>query len=250
MTGFAQALKTWRQTRRLSQLDLALEARVSSRHISFLETGRAQPSREMVVRISEALHLPLAARNQMMTQAGFAARYVARDWQGNEMAPIRSALSYMLTRHDPYPAIAADRYWTVLEMNRSATLFFGLLGVGVGDSMLDLVLGDRLPRVVENWPQVAYHFAHRLRTESAALGGDARLSRVAEALTASVPSPTQESLLPVVPTIYRADGHRLSLFSTFAQFGTPEDLVLEHLKIELFFPADAATEAALRGETP
>ncbi|MEM9267982.1 MAG: helix-turn-helix domain-containing protein, partial [Pseudomonadota bacterium] len=127
MTGFARSLKTWRAARRLSQLDLAIEAEISSRHLSFLETGRSNPSREMVIRLSEALGLPLDARNQMLTQAGFAVRYKGRDWNDAEMAPVRRAVNWQLDRHAPYPGLAVDRLWTIRQANATARTLFGAL---------------------------------------------------------------------------------------------------------------------------
>lgn len=245
MTEFPQSLKTWRKARRFSQLDLALEAEVSARHISFLETGRARPSREMIGRLGDALDLPLDARNQMLIHAGFAARYPKRAWDDADMAPIRGAVDHMLSSHAPYPAIALDRLWTVLQMNAPATMLFAMLDVQEGDSLLDLVLSEQMPEVVENWPEVAQHTARRLRTESAVQGGLTALDRAADRLN-QVPAPRAQSLDPVLPAIYRAGDLRLALFATIAQFGTPEDLLLDDLKIELFFPADADTEVALR----
>lgn len=183
MSTFPESLKIWRKTRRCSQLDLALEANVSSRHISFLETGRARPSAEMILRLGEALSLPLTARNQMLTQAGFAARYPARKWDAADMAPIRAAMEHTLAGHAPYPAIALDRLWTVVRMNAPTRMLFAPLNVGEGDSMLDLVMSDALPPLVENWPEVAHHSAQRLRTESAAQGGVAALDRAANHLS-------------------------------------------------------------------
>ena len=245
MTQFPQTLKTWRKARHFSQLDLALEADVSARHISFLETGRARPSRDMIARLGDAMQLPLATRNQMLTHAGFAPRYRSRDWNAAEMAPIRAALAHTLHSHAPYPAFAVNRLWKVLHMNRPAQSLFGLLGVSEGSSLLDLVTSEVLPAMIENWPRVAQHSAQRLRTESAAQGGVPELDAAADHL-AKTPAPDAEPLGPVVPTIYTAGPLRLSLFSTIAQFGTPEDITLDDLKIELFFPADAETEAALR----
>ncbi|MEM8852139.1 MAG: helix-turn-helix transcriptional regulator [Pseudomonadota bacterium] len=245
MLDFSETLKKWRKARRFSQLDLAVEANVSSRHISFLETGRARPSREMIGRLGEALDLPLSAHNQLLTGAGFAARYAVRQWESAEMAPIRAAVDHTLSCHAPYPALAIDRLWTVVRMNPAATRLYGVFGVGEGDSILDLLVSDDLPPLVENWPDVARHAAQRLRTESAAQGGIAALDRVADTLTAE-PLPPRQPLGPVVPTILRMGDLRLSLFATIAQFGTPEDVTLDDLKIELFFPADAETEAALR----
>lgn len=240
MNTFPQALKSWRKSRRFSQLDLAVEADVSSRHISFLETGRSRPSRDMILRLCDALQLPLVARNQMMTHAGFAARYPGRNWTAPDMAPIREAVDHMLQRHNPFPAFALDKVWTVFRLNRSAQALFGLLDLQEGDSLLDLMLSDVLPGLVENWPDVAHHAAQRLRTESAAQGGVPLLDAAAAKLSAT-PAPEDMSDAPVVPMILRLGDHRLSLFGTIAQFGTPDDLTLDDMKIELFFPADQMT---------
>lgn len=245
MTQFAQTLKTWRKARRYSQLDLASEADVSSRHLSFLETGRANPSREMITKLGDALSLPLAARNQLLAHAGFAMRYPQRKWEAEEMAPIRAALNYTLKQHAPYPAFAVDRHWTLLQLNDPAQRLFGLMGGEVGVSLIDLMLDDTAQSMIENWPDVALHSAHRLRTESAAVGGDPVLDSAADALARTSRNPRSE-LGPVVPTIYKAGNLRLSLFSTIAQFGTPEDLTLDDLKIEMFFPNDAASDLVLK----
>ncbi len=245
MTPFSRSLKTWRQARRFSQLDLALEAEVSARHISFLETGRARPSPAMIRRLGDALRLPLGARNQMLNTAGFAARYPARDWDVAEMAPIRKAVEHMLDRHAPYPALAVDHLWTVLRFNGPARALYGALGVVEGDSLLDLLTSAHLPPLIENWPAVAHHAAQRLRTESAAQGGIAALDRAADHL-AAVPSRDPATASPVMPTILNTGALRLSMFATIAQFGTPEDVTLDALKIELYFPADAATDKAFR----
>ncbi|MEQ8368284.1 MAG: helix-turn-helix transcriptional regulator [Roseicyclus sp.] len=245
MTEFANTLRSWRRARRFSQLDLALEAGVSARHISFLETGRARPSADMIGRLSEALHLPMDARNQMLTRAGFAARFKERAWDDAAMAPMRKAVGHMLDGHAPYPGLAVDALWTVLRMNPPAAAMFGPLGVAEGGSLLDLMVSDHLPVLVENWPEVAHHTARRLRLESAAQGGIKRLDAVADALS-RMPAPRAGSAGPVVPTIYRWGDRRLSLFSTIAQFGTPEDLLLDELRIELFFPMDSETDMALR----
>lgn len=241
MSDFCQMLKSWRTARRYSQLDLALEADISARHLSFLETGRAQPSREMVARLGDALQLPLDARNQMLTHAGFAVRYKGRDWDDAEMSPIRNAIDHMLRQQMPFPGIAVDRLWTVREANSAALQLFAPFGVGKGSSLLDLMISDALPAVVENWPEVAHHTAMRLRTESLTQGGIPELDRAVEYL-AQIPMPKGTVSGPVVPTIFRQGDLRLSFFATIAQFGTPEDLLLDDLKIELYFPSDKATE--------
>ena len=243
--GFPGALRTWRRARRLSQLHLALEADVSARHLSFLETGRAQPSREMVERLGGALRLPLAAQNRLLLQAGFAARYPTREWGADEMAPVRAAIAHTLDRHAPYPALALDRLWRVVQLNGPARALFGLLGVAEGDSLLDRMGSEGMLAHIENWPEVAHHAAQRLWTESAAQGGVPELDRAAEQLSRT-PRPRSAPPGPVIPTVFVADGLRLALFATVAQFGTPHDVTLDDLKIELYFPADRTTDAALR----
>lgn len=245
MTAFPQTLKAWRAARRYSQLDLALEAEISARHLSFLETGRARPSREMVAKLSAALDLPLEARNQLLTHAGFAARYAGRDWEAEEMAPIRQALRYMVERHMPYPALALSRLWRIEQANGAAQGLFGAIGVQVGDSLLDVLCSDALPSLVENWAEVAHQAAARLRVESHAQGGVPELDRAAAHL-ASEPAPEPRTDGPVIPTRLRLGANTLSMFATIAQFGTPEDLALADLKIELYFPMDTATEQAFR----
>lgn len=161
------------------------------------------------------------------------------------MAPIREAMEHTLLGHAPYPALVLDRLWTVVRMNGPAQMLFAPLNVVEGDSMLDLVTSDALPPLVENWPEVAHHSAQRLRTESAAQGGVDVLDRAAAKLS-EAPHPEVLATGPVIPTIYRLGPMRLSMFATIAQFGTPEDLTLDDLKIELFFPADADTGATLK----
>lgn len=240
MSDFPQTLKSWRTARRYSQLDLANEAEISGRHLSFLETGRARPSRDMVNRLGEALRLPLHARNQMLTHAGFAVRYDRRDWSDEEMTPIRRAVDRMLDTHLPYPGLAIDRLWTIRLANDTARQLFGLFGVGIGDSLLDLMVSGLLPQVVENWPEVAQHAAARLRVESLAQGGVPELDRAARQLEKTGGHP-EAPAGPVVPTVIKQGDMRLSMFATIAQFGTPEDITLDDLKIELYFPMDDAT---------
>ena len=243
MTDFARSLKTWRAARRFSQLDLALVADISARHLSFLETGRANPSRDMVLRLGEALDIPLDARNQMLTHAGFAVRYKGREWDDDEMAPVRKAVRRQLERHAPYPGLAVDRLWTIREANATALVLFGAFGIGIGDSLLDLMTMRALPGIVENWPEVAHHAAVRLRTENAALGGVPEFEAAISYLSAFV-QPEPMTTGPVIPTILNTGTERLSMFATISQFGTPEDLLLDDLKVELYYPMDDATDAA------
>lgn len=245
---FGETLRDWRGKRRMSQLDLGLSANVSARHISFLETGRARPSRAMVLSLCTTLELPRADRNHMLTAAGFAPLYQARDWQGDDMAPARAAMDHMLTSHAPFPGLALDRHWRILRMNAPADHLFTLFGIREGDAMLEAMLSNpALLDAIENLPDLARHLAARLRTETAHLGGDAVLAGYADRLdqlAAEGPGP-DGSLPAFVPTRIRLGAARLSFLSTIAQFGTAEDITLAEIRVELMFPADEATRAAL-----
>ena len=245
MGEFAETLKSWRKMRRYSQLDLALEAEISGRHLSFLETGRSRPSRDMVIRLSETLQLPLDARNQMLTQAGFAAKYGDHAWSDAEMSPIRQAVERTLANHMPYPGLALDRQWRVVQINQTAAALFGSFGLGVGANLLDLLLSDVMPNVVENWPEVAQALAARLRVESLAQGGVAEFDRAATQL-AQVGAPSVRAKSPVIPTIVALGDMRLTMFATIAQIGTPEDVTLDDFKVELYFPMDDETDSAFQ----
>lgn len=248
MTEFRDSLRHWRAVRRFSQLELAMKADISPRHLSFLETGRAQPSRDMVARLGDALQLPLGARNEFLTLAGYAVRYQGRDWEAEDMAPIRQAIERLLEQQLPFPGLALDRLWRIRRANASALALFGSLGLTVGDSLLELMCSETLPALVENWPEVALHAARRLHTESLAQGGVPELDQ-AVAKLAQAPKPAAASTHPVIPTILRFGDSRLSMFATVSQFGTPDDLLLEDLKIELYFPADQATADAFTAMT-
>lgn len=242
MTQFSDLLRQWRHTRRFSQLDLALEANVSARHISFLETGRAQPSREMIVQLGEALRVPLSVRNQMLNAMGFSPRYERHDWDAAAMAPIRRAIDHTLDRHAPFPAIATDRLWRLTRLNAPAQRMFGMFGAAEGSSMLELFRDPALWGMIENWPEVAHHSMLRLRTESAAQGGVPELNEMADFLAEH--AQVGASVGPTIPTVFLFGAQRLAMFGTIAQFGSPVDPTLEELKIELFFPSDADTQAA------
>ncbi len=238
-------LKEWRKRRRLSQLDLAMEAEVSARHISFLETGRARPSPEMILHLSDVMDVPLDARNQMMKAVGFAPRYAATPLDAAAMAPIHDAVNWTLERHAPYPGMALDRVWRIVQMNGPAAVLFGPLGLREGDSLLDLVSNPMMADLVKNWPEVAYYTAQRLRAESAKAGGIAELDAAVAILAAQGVAPRDAGDAPTIPTVYRLGDQRLALFGTIAQFSTIADETLEDLKVELFFPADADSAALL-----
>ncbi len=244
--AFGPLLKQWRAIRRMSQLDLALAANVSARHVSFLETGRAAPSRAMVLQLSETLEAPRAARNALLQAAGFAPAYRARDLGAEELAVAREALGWTLSRHAPYPAFAIDRHWRLVDANPPALALLGAMGATVGDSLIELFLSPGFRAVVENWEEVAGAAAARLRAESAHFGGDATLDAAEARLRATLGEPKDappRSFPALIPARYRLDGRAYAMTSVIAQFGSVEDVMLADLKIELLYPADAQTRA-------
>ena len=222
----------------MSQLDLAVEANVSARHISFLETGRSRPSPEMIVHLSEVLDVPMDARNRMMHATGFVSRYAATPLDDKAMTPILEAVSWTLERHAPYPGLVLDRLWQIVKLNAPAAKLFAPLGLAEGKSLLDLVTNPMMPNLIENWPEVAHHTMLRLRAESAAAGGIPELEATIQHLSGHSQITNDIPLGPAIPTIYRFGDQRLSLFGTIAHFSTINDETLDDLRIELFFPAD------------
>lgn len=249
--SFGDHLRDWRGRRRMSQLDLALEADVSQRHIAFLEAGRAKASRQMVLRLAETLDVPLRERNALLHAAGFAPAYLETALDEAGLAQIRAAIDRLLAQHMPFPAMLFDRYWTLLDANPAAQALFG---VSVAEGPINIVkLMAETPEVkaaFENWPEIAHHMMTRLKLELDMSGGDTKIAELIEMLRADpvfeLPVPAHDSGEPLVYTRMRIGGQVISLFSTIAQFGTPRDITLGDLRIELFFPGDAQTEAFLR----
>jgi transcriptional regulator with XRE-family HTH domain len=255
---FAQLLKAWRHKRRLSQLELSLESGVSQRHVSFLESGRARPSRSMILQLSETLEVPLRDRNDWLVAAGFAPAFRARTLDDPQMSSVLAAVRLMLANHEPFPALAIDRAWNVRLTNRAFDGVAAMLGgdvwarVGGGDrNLMRLVFHPRgLRPFIANWRTVAPHLWQRARREAEALGGqemqavldDLRRHQDAETLASAPETP----LVPVLPVELEKDGMRLSLFTVIATFGTAQDVTADELRIESFFPADAATEQLYR----
>lgn len=228
----------------MSQLELGSMAEVSPRHISFLESGRSNPSRPMVLHLADALEVPRSERNRLLGAAGFAPAYTSHDPDDPQMEPIRKAVEWTLTQHDPFPAIVLDRHWKVVDANTSANMMLAMLGVEPVASLLDVFLQDGgAADMIENWSEVGYFLLTRLRTESAALGGDDILDDAIRQLAADerIAPSSELSLPPVIPSVFVIDELRISMFSTIAQFGSAEDLTLADHRIELFFPADEPT---------
>lgn len=247
-TAFGEGLRDWRRRRDMSQMRLGLAANVSARHIAFLETGRANPTRGMVLRLADALEVPRTERNGLLQAAGFAAAYARRDLASQDTTGIRDAMTWTLDRHAPYPGFAIDRHWVLQALNAPAERLFGALGVGIGASLLEaLVTPGPLRATIENWPEVARHMASRLRTESRHVGGDAVLDEAARRMTEGLDA--EEAGLGVFPAVLtsrlRLGDQTLAFFSTIAQFGSAEDIAIADLRIELLFPLDAVTREAL-----
>lgn len=247
-------LKLWRQRRRLSQLALACEAEISTRHLSFLETGRAQPSRDMILHLSEALAIPLRERNAILLAGGFAPVYAARALDDPALEAARAAIDLVLAGHEPYPALAVDRHWTLAAANRAvAPLLQGvapsLLTGAVNILRLALHPEGLAPRIV-NFGEWRHHLMTRLRAQIEASADETLEGLYAE--FESYPAPketrarTSEAPAIAVPLILRTEQGELSFISTITVFGTPVDVTLSELAIESFFPADRRTADALR----
>jgi transcriptional regulator with XRE-family HTH domain len=250
--GVGPLLRDWRRRRRLSQLDLALEAGVSARHLSFLETGRSRPSPQMVLHLAEFLDVPLRDRNQMLLAAGYAPVYGQRPLDAPEMEPVREALDLVLGGHEPYPALVVDRGWDIVAANASVALLTDgvapeLLGPPANAMRLALHPDGLAPRIV-NLGEWRAHLLERLGRQ-VVLSGDPVLAELLEEVSGYPGPPPEDPSHPgdiVVSLRLRADDRELRFFSTVAVFGTAVDITVSELAIESFFPADADTAAYLR----
>lgn len=250
-------LREWRQRRRMSQLLLATEADISTRHLSFVESGRALPSREMVMHLAERLDVPLRARNALLVAAGYAPLFRERPLSDPQLAAAREAVELVLKGHEPYPALAIDRHWTIVATNNAiAPLLSGaspeLLKPPVNALRLSLHPQGIAASIV-NWHAWREHVLARLQRQ-VDVSGDDTLSALRDEL-AAYPAPAEaDATTPddarldqiAVPLRLRTPLGVLSFFSTTTVFGTPVDVTLSELAIEAFFPADQQTAVALR----
>lgn len=255
--SFGFRLRWWRQHRGLSQLDLAGRAEISQRHLSFMELGRASPSRDMVMRLAAALDVPLRQRNTLLVAAGFAPAWRETDLSAPELAQVRSALDYIMAQQEPYPAVAVDRHWNLLRSNSGAArlveFLVGPLAPGAPINLADaLVAPDVLRPFLVNWPDVVRYFVRSVEADAAADGTletAALLDRllaydgVRSAVKASA---TESPMTPVLPMHFRKGETTVRLFTTIATLGTPQDVTLQELRIECFFPLDEDSANVLR----
>jgi transcriptional regulator with XRE-family HTH domain len=252
-------LRDWRQRRRMSQMELALEAGVSTRHLSFVETGRSRPSAEMVLHLADRLEVPLRERNELLMAAGFAPQYTASGFEDPALREIREAVSRVLAAHEPYPAIAVDRYWNLVASNESIGPFLEgvadeLLVPPVNTIRLALHPDGVAPRIL-NLGEYRADLIERL-DRAARLTGDAQLADLRDEMI-GYPGPDAHDTgvasagqavavgLRLAP-MPGSGGPELSFFSTITTFGTAVDVMVSELALEAFFPADDETAAFLR----
>jgi transcriptional regulator with XRE-family HTH domain len=243
---FAAILRAWRRRRGWSQLELAGRAEISQRHLSFLEIGRASPSREMVARLAATLDLPLRQHNALLVAAGFAPVWRETELAAPELARVRAALAFMLAQQEPYPAIVVDRRWNLLEANRGAArlveFLVGPLAPDARVNLADALLGpDVLRPFLVNWAEVARYFIRSIEADAAADGTAetaALLQRLRsyEGVRPLLKSSAGPAADPVLPMVFRKGEVSLELFTTIATLGTPQDVTLQELRIESFFP--------------
>ena len=252
--AFGQLLRYWRGLRGFSQLELALEAGVSSRHVSFIENGRARPSADMVSRLAETLRVPLRERNALLLAAGFAPEYEERSLATPELSRPRDAIELILRHQEPYPAFVLSAHWDVVMRNRASDRVFGWLlrGRARNPNIMRQVFDDAgLRPLIVNWDEVAGDMLQHLNGQASCTPADAALIALRSEILASPNAPSRTAdrspaPAPLLTAVYARDGRELRFFSTLSTFGTPYDVTLEELRIECTFPADAATDEFCR----
>ena len=260
--SFGARLRWWRERRGLSQLDLAGAAETTQRHVSFLESGRATPSREMILRLAAVLDLPLRQQNALFLAAGYAPAWRESELAAPELARVDSALGYMLAQQEPYPAFVLDRRWTILRANAGAAQLGEFLtgpspaapatSAEPANLAVALMSPDGLRPFIANWEEVALYFLRGVQADALADGTPEaaallmRLLAVPGAPALSRVLPPDERQAPVLAIHFRRGETSLRLFTTLATLGTPHDVTLQEIRIECFFPVDDATARAFQ----
>lgn len=247
-THFGHILKRWRDVRRYSQLALSGEAGLSARHISFLETGRARPGREAVLRLAGALDMPQGAVNEALLAAGFAPQFTAYGPGDVDLAPMTAAMMTILENHAPMPAIILDGEWNIVGGNRPAMTMVEILPFHGSVNVVDALLNDdALAPVFLNWGEIANWTLLRLQSESAKAGPDSPLVGLCNRLAADrrLGAYNTDAAAPTGPVLtlnVRAGAQTLSLFTMLAEFTTAQDVIMSERRVEMFFAADAPTK--------
>ena len=260
-TTFAARLRWWREHRGFSQLALAGRTEISQRHLSFLELGRASPSRDMVDRLAVALDIPLRQHNALRLAAGFAPEWRQRDLAAPDLAEVASALDYMLAQQEPYPAVVVDRHWNLLKSNAGAVrlveFLVGPIAPGTPINLADALVAPNVLRPhLANWADVVRYFIRSVEADAVADGLIEtttlleRLMNYEGVRTAMSPGSREAHSGPVLAMHFRKQDASLRLFTTIATLGTPQDITLQELRIECFFPMDDATAKLLRSWAP
>ena len=251
-------VRSWRERRRLSQLALASEANISQRHLSFIESGRASPSREMVLHLAEHLEVPLRDRNALLLTAGFAPVFRDRPLDDPALAPARAAIDLILKAHDPYPALAVDRRWTMVSANAAISRLLAPVDPELLKPPVNVMRVSLHPRglapLIVNLAQWRAHLLERLRRQGS-LTRDAAIEALVTELSSYPPGKPERAERAVaeeiaVPLRLRTRAGTLSFISTITTFGTPVEITLSELSIEAFYPADDATAQILRNGSP
>ncbi|WP_313195678.1 helix-turn-helix transcriptional regulator [Shinella zoogloeoides] len=251
---FGEHLREWRSHRRLSQLELASEAGISARHLSFLETGRSRPSEGMILRLSAVLDIPARDQGLLFSAAGFRPRFTTAPAAGLSAFPpaVAEAIGLILARHDPYPGVVFDHEYNVLTANQAFLGLAGMAGITVspGDNFLDAYLGATpLRSIIVNWAQSAADLVHRIRAEAWLQGPRSPLSKrierlaAAEEIRAALEAFPESERLPVLPIEMKIGVKRFNWITTLTSFGSAQDALVQGVLIESFFPADAETRA-------
>lgn len=245
-SGFGEALREARQRRGLSQLELALQAKSTARHLSFLETGRSRPGEDMVLRLCRCLDLPLRQRNRLLRAAGFPPAFTERALDDAALRPVTAVIDRLLAAHEPFPAYVVDARWRFRRGNRGGAWLWRALGVDAGDvNMLSALFEGDAWEMLLNREALLAQAAEVLDRDAAALG-DPVLSAEAAALRRRVTRPTTAEPGPVVSARLRIGGEIVEVLTTVCRLGNANDVTVDELRVELVFPADAASEQVLR----
>ncbi|TDT37702.1 DNA-binding XRE family transcriptional regulator [Halospina denitrificans] len=261
MTAVGTMLAEYRRMRRLSQMELGLEAEVSARHISFIETGRTEPSREMLMRLAAVLELPQRECNLLLNAGGHPPAYSRLSLDDERLKPVSQALDVMLDNHNPYPALVMDSHWNILRANQAQEIIMGMLlpasyRTRSRLNVMELIFDpEGLRPFIQNWDELASLFLRRMHSEVMAFPTEESRALFARLLASDPPKdwqqpPTDAIEAPMITADLLVFGQQLRIFSTLSRFGTALDVNMADLLIEYYFPADETTRQFLQQLTP